>query len=100
MNMAPDSGGPRRRTTFVGAMTLLALVGCNGEGTDIILTTRLPMDAPPGQNEQVMYDMCTHLGKEKERPEDALKVKFVDSNGVESERIIRCESVRRKHKPK
>lgn len=91
--------GGRGRFSFA-VIALAAFVGCSGPGTDIILTTRLPVEAAPGENERLMYEMCTHLGKQKERPEDALKVAFVNNSGIVSERIVRCEEVRKRFKPK
>ena len=76
-------------------LPLAAVVGCRGPGTDVILTTRLRMSAPPGQNAGIIYDMCTNMGRQKERPEDAVKVGFTSDTGdLISERIIRCEKVR------
>jgi len=75
---------------------LMAGVGCRGPGTDIILPTRLPMSAPPGQNAGILYDMCTDMGKKKECPQDAVKVGFINENGeVVSERIVRCDRIRK-----
>ena len=85
----------RRGGYPVGVIALVAFVGCGGPGTDIIATTRLPANAPRGQNEGLIYAMCTERGKQKERPEDALKVAFVNDTGIVSERIVRCEKVRK-----
>jgi hypothetical protein len=43
-----------------------------------------------------MYSMCTDMGKQKERPQDALKVGFVTDKGeLVSERVVHCEKVRK-----
>ena len=89
----------RTKGRLLAVIAFIAFVRCDDPFTEVILTTRLRADAPPGQNEQVMYDMCTHLGEEKQRPEDALKVTFIDKDGNESEQIVRCETVRKRFKP-
>ena len=77
------------RRLAVAVIAIAGFVGCGGDTTRIILTTRLPAGAPPGENERVMYAMCTNMGKEKEDPSDALKVTFVKPNGeAESEKTL------------
>jgi hypothetical protein len=98
MDMAPlGRDKSRRRTILVAILAVAGLVGC-GHKPEIILTTHLPIDAPPGQNEQLMFAMCTepsHPG-----PDDALRVGFVNGRGIVFEQTVRCEIVRRKYKPK
>jgi len=81
---------------YFAVFACTSFIGCGGAGTDIITTTHLPLKGPPGQNEGIIYDMCTSMGRQKERPQDALKVGFVNDKGeVVSERIIRCQPVRK-----
>lgn len=78
------------------ALAAFAAVSC-GHGPDIILITVLPIDAPEGQNESLMYAMCTD--PPHQRPDDALRVRFVNDRGVVFEQTVRCEIARRKYKP-
>lgn len=90
-----NTHGAKGRLSFA-VVAFAAFVGCRGPGTDVILTTRLPVKAPSGQNEGIMYSMCTDMGKQKERPQDALKVGFVTDKGeLVSERVVHCEKVRK-----
>ena len=66
-----------RRMVLFTAIALAAFLGCDGKPS-IVITTALPIDAPPGQNERLLYIMCNDVGRHKN---DHIKVIYVKGKG-------------------
>jgi hypothetical protein len=54
---------------------LTAVVACDGKPS-IAITTALPVEAPPGQNESLMHSMCEPVA---DRPNEHIRVIWVRS---------------------
>src|SRR5258708_39838233 len=86
-----------RRLLLFAVISLLA--GCHRRSASV-METRLPAGAPAGENEQLMYAMCTGRGTENGAPADLLKVTYYKPGGATaSTRTYKCSEVRKNYKP-